>query len=63
MAYSCKDKCTQTIILTSSALTALVFVWWLSNAILGWVYEFDTKEMVKETVKEMVKEDALKKGQ
>ncbi len=63
MADSCKDKCIQLIIMGTSTIVAIVFIWWLSNAILGWVYEFDTKEMVKETISELVKEEALKKGQ
>jgi len=60
MAVSCKDTCIKVTILCSSTLIALAFVWWLSNAILGWVYDFDTKSMVQETVREMVKEEALK---
>jgi len=47
----------------TSTLVALVLVWFLSQVIFSWVYEFDTKEMVKETIRELVKEEALKKGQ
>lgn len=62
MANSCKDKCIQLLILTCSSIIALGFVWWFSNAMMGWVYEFDTKSMVQETIREMVKEEAIKKG-